>query len=62
MRGERGVGDLTWYEGEWWPKVSCNGDGGSGYWSSGVTEPRTRSRDEVAVLEARSKDEMDEMG
>ena len=29
-RGERGVGDLTWYEGERWPKVSWDGDEGSG--------------------------------
>ena len=54
------MGDLTWYEGERWPKVSADGDEGSGYWSSGVVEPRTRSKDEVAALEPRSKDETDE--
>ena len=54
------MGDLTWYEGERWPKVSADGDKGSGYWSSGVIEPRTRSKDEVAALEPRSKDEIDE--
>ena len=61
-RDERGVGDLTWYKGEWQPKVSCDGDGGSGYWSSGVAKLRTRTRDEVAALEARSKDEIGKRG
>ena len=56
------MGDLTWYEGERWPKVSWDGDKGSGYWNSGVAVLRERSRDEVAALLARSEDEMGEMG
>jgi len=40
--------------------VFADGEAGSGYWSSGVVLPRTRSKNEVTVLEARSRDEMDE--
>ena len=61
-RGDQGVGNLTWYKGEQWPKVSCNGNKGLGYWSSGVAELRMRTRDKVATLKARSKDKRDKMG
>ena len=30
-RGDQGVGDLMWYKGEQWPKVSSDRDEGLGY-------------------------------